>query len=151
VREAGLEPARAEAHKILSLARLPVSPLPLLTSLGFVAFAPAQVKDFTRRRLETWYARLRGGFKEVAFSVEGLRPIAAGREVMRENRETLRRLGGLLDWRRGADSNRRIEVLQTSPLASWVPRHLVHNKSTRQGRQPELDDLNAQTPYSPAP
>ena len=28
VREAGLEPARAEAHKILSLARLPVSPLP---------------------------------------------------------------------------------------------------------------------------
>jgi hypothetical protein len=25
-------------------------------------------------------------------------------------------------WRRGADSNRRIEVLQTSPLASWVPR-----------------------------
>jgi hypothetical protein len=138
VREAGLEPARAEAHKILSLARLPVSPLPLLTSLGFVAFAPAQVKDFTRRRLETWYARLRGGFKEVAFSVEGLRPIAAGREVMRENRETLRRLGGLLDWRRGADSNRRIEVLQTSPLASWVPRRDLHNRSSREDRQPEV-------------
>ncbi len=32
VREAGLEPARAEAHKILSLARLPVSPLPLYKS-----------------------------------------------------------------------------------------------------------------------
>ncbi len=27
------------------------------------------------------------------------------------------------DWRRGSDSNRRIEVLQTSPLATWVPRH----------------------------
>ena len=25
--------------------------------------------------------------------------------------------------RRGSDSNRRIEVLQTSPLATWVPRH----------------------------
>ena len=27
-------------------------------------------------------------------------------------------------WRRGTDSNRRIKVLQTSPLATWVPRHL---------------------------
>jgi hypothetical protein len=48
VREAGLEPARAEAHKILSLARLPVSPLPHLTSVELVTFASVQVKDLTR-------------------------------------------------------------------------------------------------------
>ena len=30
--------------------------------------------------------------------------------------------GGRAIWRRGSDSNRRIEVLQTSPLATWVPR-----------------------------
>ena len=29
-------------------------------------------------------------------------------------------------WRRGSDSNRRIEVLQTPPLATWVPRLLSH-------------------------
>ena len=33
-----------------------------------------------------------------------------------------RQVGASMLWRRGADSNRRIEVLQTSPLASWVPR-----------------------------
>jgi hypothetical protein len=44
--------------------------------------------------------------------------------------------GCLVEWRRGADSNRRIEVLQTSPLASWVPRRAPHNKPTRPCRQP---------------
>jgi hypothetical protein len=42
----------------------------------------------------------------------------------------LRNKGGIADdlgvERRGADSNRRIEVLQTSPLAAWVPRQQYH-------------------------
>ncbi len=45
VREAGLEPARAEAHKILSLARLPIPPLPRISPRGFVASTSRQVKD----------------------------------------------------------------------------------------------------------
>src|SRR4030042_3193898 len=33
---------------------------------------------------------------------------------------------GEKEWRRGSDSNRRIKVLQTSPLAAWVPRQVRH-------------------------
>jgi hypothetical protein len=44
VREGGIEPPRAFAHKILSLARLPISPLPQRSSHGLVALAPPQVK-----------------------------------------------------------------------------------------------------------
>ena len=31
-------------------------------------------------------------------------------------------------WRRGVDSNHRTEVLQTSPLASWVPRPVANHR-----------------------
>lgn len=31
--------------------------------------------------------------------------------------------GMIIAWRRRPDSNRRIKVLQTSPLATWVRRH----------------------------
>ncbi len=74
----------------------------------------------------------------VASSGEPFRPVADD-ITAREKRKTRHGPGSWLDWRRGADSNRRIEVLQTSPLASWVPRPPLHNKSTHQGRQPELD------------
>ena len=45
MREAGVEPARAEAHKILSLARLPIPPLPHTSREAFVAPTYRQVKD----------------------------------------------------------------------------------------------------------
>ncbi len=35
-------------------------------------------------------------------------------------------------WRRGSDSNRRIEVLQTSPLATWVPRLYHHDENIKE-------------------
>ena len=41
-------------------------------------------------------------------------------------------------WRRGADSNRRVKVLQTSPLTAWVPRHVTHDRRSGRGGQPEL-------------
>jgi hypothetical protein len=44
VREGGIEPPRAFAHKILSLARLPISPLPQGSSHGLVTLALLQVK-----------------------------------------------------------------------------------------------------------
>ncbi len=44
VREGGIEPPRAEAHKILSLVRLPISPLPHSLCPGFVTPARVQVK-----------------------------------------------------------------------------------------------------------
>ena len=54
------------------------------------------------------------------------------RGAWQENANYLRR------WRRGADSNRRIEVLQTSPLASWVPRRRSNHKRSGWGGQPEV-------------
>lgn len=47
MREAGFEPARAEAHKILSLARLPIPPLPPVSAEGYVASTHRQVKDLS--------------------------------------------------------------------------------------------------------
>lgn len=47
MREAGVEPARAEAHKILSLARLPIPPLPHTSRGAFVAPTHRQVKDLS--------------------------------------------------------------------------------------------------------
>ena len=41
-------------------------------------------------------------------------------------------------WRRGADSNRRVKVLQTSPLTTWVPRHVTHDRRSGRSGQPEL-------------
>jgi hypothetical protein len=49
VREGGIEPPRAFAHKILSLARLPISPLPQRSSHGLVTLAPPQVKMLCER------------------------------------------------------------------------------------------------------
>ena len=43
-----------------------------------------------------------------------------------------------LIWRRGADSNRRIKVLQTSPLTTWVPRLDSLASDPRHDRWPVL-------------
>lgn len=80
VREGGIEPPRAEAHKILSLARLPVSPLPHVLSGGFVTSGSMQVKDFTQ---EGWKAgRLEG---QEAPKPPSSQPGISGRLLTAEN------------------------------------------------------------------
>ena len=58
-----------------------------------------------------------------------------------------------LFWRRGADSNRRIKVLQTSPLTTWVPRLDSVACGRRHGRCSALTHLKTmerETGFEPA-
>ena len=54
-------------------------------------------------------------------------------------------------WRRGADSNRRIKVLQTSPLTTWVPRLGFDPSGQRHSAaSPTRKILERETGFEPA-